>query len=194
MTRRPGQGGVNQTHIMQRLSLITAIAALAAVFYLMVRLGNTEKELAVLKAAKTVAMPAQEGGSEGKEEVELEVAVYMGRIQQYAHKLWAAGTAGNLPLAKFYVHEIDEAMEDLEQANINDDGVPVSAHMKTYGLSAVDAFADDMKANGLKDFAGQFGTLVNTCNSCHDKCGYPFIAIAVPSAPPEGMIDFRRVP
>ena len=179
---------------MQRLSLIAAVAALAAVFYLMVRLGNTEKELAGMKAAAATTTPAKVGGSEGAEEVELEVAVYMGRIQQYAHKLWAAGTADNLLMAKFYLHEIDEAMEDLEHANIDDDGVPVSVHMKTYGINTVDAFADDMKANGLKDFEGQFSLLVNTCNSCHDKCGYPFLHIAVPTSPPEGMLDFERIP
>lgn len=176
---------------MQRLSLIAAVAALAAVFYLIVRLGNTEKELADMKATVATPAPAKVGGSEGAEEVELEVAVYMGRIQQYAHKLWAAGTADNLPLAKFYLHEIDEAMEDLEHANIDDDGVPVSVHMQTYGINTVDALAGHMKANGLKDFDGQFELLVNTCNACHDKCGYPFIRIAVPTVAPEGMLDFR---
>jgi len=143
--------------------------------------------------ASTTARTSQ-GGSEGAEEVELEVAVYMGRIQQYTHKLWAAGTAGNLPLANFYMHEIDEAMEDLELANIDDDGVPVSMHMKTYGLKTVDAFAAELKANGLKDFNGQFETLVNTCNSCHDKCGYPFIHVSLPTSVPEGMLDFRPTP
>ncbi|MEO8067439.1 MAG: hypothetical protein ABI599_07090 [Flavobacteriales bacterium] len=177
---------------MQRISLVAAIAALAVVFYLMQRLGRTEQELAAMKAmvAMKSASPP-EGGSEGAGKVELEVAVYMGRIQQYAHKLWAAGKASNLPLAKFYLHEMDEAMEDLQHANIEDDGVPVSKHMETYGIRAIDGLADNLKANGLKDFDGQFALLVNTCNSCHDKCGYPFIRIAVPAAPPVGVQDFR---
>jgi hypothetical protein len=179
---------------MNRLALIAALASIAAVIYLMMRLGRTEEELAELRAAGAHTESHVGGEEAGAAKPELEVAVYMGRIEQHTRKLWASGTEGNLPLAKFYLHEIEEAMEDLERAGINDDGVPVSEHMKTYGLNTIEAFEAGVKADGLKDFKTQFELLVNTCNSCHDKCGYPFIRMVVPTEVPGGIQDFRPTP
>ena len=62
----------------------------------------------------------------------------MGRIQRYHQKLWLAGEAGNTELAKFYLHEMEEAMEEIAEGHVVEDSVDVSANMRTYGLATVE--------------------------------------------------------
>ena len=159
---------------MTRLPLIVAFVACAAVFFLMVRLDRLEKRIGASNKANGTVVP---GATASKPEV----AVYMGRIQVFANKLWSAGKAGNLPLADFYRHEMKEAMEELVSAGIVDDGVNVSEKMEVYGIRTLDALKAELKTNGLKDFDGQYATLVNTCNSCHAECGKAFIEMRVPT-------------
>lgn len=147
------------------------------VFMLMLRLNALEQELDALKKGA----PATAGVASATTAPQLEVAVYMGRIQVFANKLWSAGKANNVPLADFYRHEMKEAMEDLVKAGITDDGVDVSAKMTLYGIRTLDALKAEMMQNGLKDFDGQYATLVNTCNTCHTECGKPFLLVKVPT-------------
>lgn len=162
---------------MNRTSLLAILAACGVGFLLMLRLSKLEQKIHALElrgGAATVGTPP--AGTQP-----LEVAVYMGRIQVYANKLWSAGKAGNLRLADFYRHEMKEAMEEVANAGILDDGVDVSAKMSAYGIRELDAIKAAFKANGLKDFDAQFATLVNTCNSCHRDCNKPFVHIKVPT-------------
>lgn len=146
----------------------------------MLRLGKLEQEVHALKLAPS--LQNEHAGSEGAETAELEVAVYMGRIQLFMNKLWSSGNAGNLELAQFYRHELEESMEDLVNAGVVDDGVPVSEHMSEYGLKTMTSLDKKWKAEGLADFAADHAMLVNTCNTCHQRCGYGFIKIRSPSS------------
>ncbi len=56
------------------------------------------------------------------ESEELEVAVLMQRFQWNVNKLYFAGMAGNKPLAGFYLHELEESMEDLAEHPIEENG------------------------------------------------------------------------
>ena len=123
----------------------------------------------------------------GKEDPE--VAVYMGRVHVYAQKLWASGQAGNLELAKFYQHEIEEVFEDLESANVMDDGIDISAQLRIYGLPAVEALEEHFEEQGLTDFAGAYDGLLNNCNACHMASGYPIVKVVPPTEAPQGQ-DF----
>ncbi|MBK9537507.1 MAG: hypothetical protein IPO12_01945 [Flavobacteriales bacterium] len=111
--------------------IFAVLGALAVIAVLMHRMNTLEKRLTVLansKGAQPIAAAAPVAP-------EVEVAVYMGRIQSHARKLWAAGSAGNLPLAEFYRHELKEEMEAVADGNIMDGTVPVSTYMKTYGIA-----------------------------------------------------------
>jgi hypothetical protein len=155
---------------------ILAIAALVGVFVLFVRQNSLQEDLK--KGAKpgavtvTTATPAA---------VPIEVAHYMGRIQHHAEKLWWAGQAGNLELAKFYRHEIKEEMEVVANGSVVDDGVPVSDHMKVYGIRSIDALKEQLAADGLKDFNDRYEALITACNSCHRVTGHPELHMRIPT-------------
>jgi len=128
-----------------------------------------EKQLASLKNA-----PAAEVHEE-----EPELAEYMRALQWNMNKLYFSGVNDNKELIKFYVHEIEEVMEEVAYAGIMDDTIPVSKHMKTYGVSGIEKFESEMKSG----FGAAYSNLMNSCNSCHLATEHGFIQIKAPEHP-----------
>ena len=161
---------------MDRSTLLAALA-LAGVFVVFVRQNSLQRDLEKQGGPRTVTtVPGAPAAA-----APVEVAHHMARIQHHAEKLWWAGQAGNLELAKFYRHEIKEEMEVVANGNVVDDGVPVSDHMKVYGIRAIDALKEQFATDGLKDFNDRYEALITTCNSCHRVTGHPQLHMRVPS-------------
>ena len=161
---------------MDRSTVLAAIA-LVGVFVVFVRQnklrderrGGAGQDRPTVITAATATKPP------------IEVAHYMARMQQHAEKLWWAGQGGNLELAKFYRHEVKEEMEAVADGGVVDDGVPVSEHMKVYGIRAVDALKEQLAADGLKDFSDRYEALILACNSCHKVTGHPELRMRIPT-------------
>lgn len=157
-------------------SIVLAGLALAGVFVVFVRQNTLQQTLEKGGNPRTMTTVTHALPS-----VPVEVAHNMARIQHHAEKLWWAGQAGNLALAKFYRHEIKEEMEVIANGNVVDDGVPVSDHMKVYGIRAIDALKEQLAADGLKDFDERYEALIATCNSCHRVTGHPELRMRIPA-------------
>ena len=157
---------------MKRLPFLLSLAAVLGVVFLFYRFSMLEQRPA--KAA-----PAQHQVAEEHEEIE--VAVFMGRIQHFHQKWWLAGKAGNAPLAKFYLHEMEEAMEEIADANITEDGVNVSEQMRTYGLTTVDHLSETLEKQGVEAMHAEAEMFANTCTSCHMATEHAYIRIKVPT-------------
>lgn len=157
---------------MRKLPLILASAALLGVvvlFYRVSRIGPVSPQ--------PVAVEEDHYGTE-----DLEVAVIMGRIQRYHQKLWLAGKEGNTELARFYLHEIDEAMKEISEGGVVDEGVNVSDQMEIYGLPIINKLTEVLDSNGVVAMHGRAGELVGACNACHASTDHGYIRIQVPSA------------
>lgn len=153
---------------MDRATIIALIALLGVVMLA----ARTRREAAAegaVGAARPAAAPA------------VEVAHQMTRIQAYAEKLWWAGEAGNLPLARFYRHGIKEEMEVVATAGIVEDGIPVSEHMQVYGIRSIDAMKELLASGGLKDFRSGYESLMLACTSCHAASGHPELVVTAPT-------------
>lgn len=157
------------TASVQRLSVLLAIAALFTAIFTIARMNTLAERLA---EAEQKQAPAHEE--------HLELAVLMGRMQRFHQKWWEAGRQGNAALAAFYLHEMEEAMEEVVEAQVLEDGVDVSAHMRTFGLPIVEQLERRLKEEGVAAMHGDAQLLVNSCNACHIQCGYPFVRIQVP--------------
>ena len=120
-----------------------------------------------------------------------ELAEYMMRLQWYANKLYFAAEAGNQPLAEFYLHEMEEVMEDVVKAGIIDEGIQVSEHMKAYGLSYAKNFLAEVRSEGLANFTGTYEGLIANCNSCHTVTEHSYIKIITPTVPVVSNQDFK---
>ena len=118
------------------------------------------------------------------QEQEIELAVLMYRLQVHADKLWHAGAARNWPLTGFYVHEIEETVEEIAQAGIVEDGHNISALVgRTLIQSPLREMSKSVEAEDEEAFASAYVDLVDGCNSCHGETDHGFIHIQIPSAP-----------
>jgi len=119
--------------------------------------------------------------NERAHKVEIELAIYMGRLQLFADKLWWAGKAQNKELVQFYLHEMEEAMEEVHEAGIVHDGVNISDLVEPYGLLAIERMEKiDLDS---ASFSNGYSDLVSSCNGCHKASNYSFIKIKIPESP-----------
>lgn len=123
--------------------------------------------------------PVQPHGVSGNDH-EIELAVVMGRIQRFHQKFWLSVRAGNTELTRFYLHELEEGMEEIAEAGVMEDGIDVSANMRTYGLKVIEQLEDVLEKEGVRALEQQADLLVNSCNSCHKVSGYGMVMIQVP--------------
>ncbi len=171
-----------RSNAMSKLTTVLAVLALFATGILFHRLSVVEQRIAKYEGGgRTEAAPAAGNGAMDQEE-EIEVAEIMGRMERHHAKWWVAGREGNVELAGFYLHELEEAMEELAEAHVvEDNGVDVSANMRTYGLPIVKELERKLKKDGVAAMHADADVLVATCNSCHVASGFPFIKVRVPS-------------
>jgi hypothetical protein len=114
----------------------------------------------------------------------------MSGIQVHHEKLWFAGKNENWKLADFEVHEIKEALDDIQ--NYCQDRPEIrSLPMITPPLdSVVSAIA---QKNSLA-FKNSFTVLTSSCNSCHQATKHEFNVIKIPDSPPFSNQEFRPEP
>jgi len=112
---------------------------------------------------------------------------FMSGIQVHHAKLWFAGNNENWKLADFEIHEIMEAVEDIQKYNTD------RPEIKSIGM--ISASLDSVNAAIVKKdpaaFKSSFNILTNTCNSCHQSTDHGFNVIKVPDSPPYSNQEFK---
>lgn len=158
---------------MRRLPLLIALIALTGVIVLFYRTSAP--------VGREAHREADDDHADEEHEA-VEVAVSMGRIQRFHQKWWLAGKAGNAELSRFYLHEMEEAMELIADGRVTDEGVNVSEKMETYGVTTVNNLQALLDSAGVRAMHAEAATLVKACNSCHLATGHAYIRIKVPDA------------
>lgn len=133
--------------------------------------------IALMLACATEHEHPHEHDATAEEPVEL--AVLMFRFQVHAEKLWHAGQAGNQPLAGFYLHELEETLEEIEHAGLVEDGHDLSAMSISMLGPPLEATERAVDEGG--DFAAAYEQLVAGCNACHVASDHGFVVITVPT-------------
>jgi len=151
---------------MARLNTVLVLLALVGMAWLFNRQCALQERIAEL----------EHGG-----EAELEVAEIMGRLERHMTKWWAAGAAGNADLAAFYLHEMEEAFEELAEAGVEEEGVDVSAQVKVFGLPVIEALERRLRQEGVAAMHADAAMLVANCNGCHVATHHPYIRLREPA-------------
>ena len=148
-----------------RIGTLVAAAGVAAVLLLAATVAR-------LQAGEHAATP------------EAELAGYMADLQHHTHKLNLSIEAENGELAAFYLHEVEEVVEQVEQLFPHYEGVAVTALVKSLlrpRLAPLQAALDgshwDEARSGLAD-------LVAGCNGCHAAAEHGFIRVEITDANP----------
>lgn len=113
----------------------------------------------------------------------------MGQLQLYLHKLSLSVDAGNIELADFYAHELEESIEAAESIEAYHD-IPVgrlTGAILTPTFEQLEAAIESGDSDAIRS---RMRGVISSCNGCHEATGYGFIRIATSDANPY-MQDFE---
>jgi hypothetical protein len=113
---------------------------------------------------------------------------FMSSVQAHHNKLWFAGQNQNWQLADFEIHEIQEAIEDIEKFQVERPESQKIGMIKP-ALDSVST-AIDQKNSTL--FKSSHILLTNTCNNCHKATDFEFNQVKVPDTPPFSNQVFKQ--
>jgi uncharacterized membrane protein len=112
-----------------------------------------------------------------------ELAEGMHYLQIYMNKLWFAGIEENEELTNFYLHELEEFMEDIVSRNVVSRGKNVSELMQSMALPQIELLENQLEKKDKIAFVLGYRGLMNSCNSCHIAAGRPYLVIDLPKSP-----------
>jgi hypothetical protein len=105
---------------------------------------------------------------------------FMSSIQVHHAKLWFAGKNNNWKLADFEIHEIMEAVEDIQHYAADREEVKELPMLQP----ALDSINNAINKKDKDLFNKDFIILTNTCNNCHRAVHYEFNMVKIPETPP----------
>ncbi|WP_089724017.1 hypothetical protein [Candidatus Thiosymbion oneisti] len=130
-------------------------------------------------------LPVKSIAAEGEEPPLIDI---MTALQTYSHKADLSLRAKNIELLRFYTHELEEAIDELDAVE-SYGGFPISQKARTIMKPAYQQFENAVKGGDFQLIETKFEAMVTTCNSCHGATDRGFIVIKRTDANPF-MQDF----
>jgi hypothetical protein len=112
---------------------------------------------------------------------------FMSGIQSHHAKLWFAGQNNNWKLADFEVHEIMEAIENIQKFQTERKESKVISMIEP----ALDSVNNAITQKDLPHFTAAYKLLTNTCNNCHHSVNFEFNVVKVPDQQIFSNQDFK---
>jgi hypothetical protein len=112
---------------------------------------------------------------------------FMSGIQAHHSKLWFAGQNENWKLADFEVHEIMEAIEDIQKFQTE----RKESQMVGMINPALDSINNAIQQKNPVLFKSSYISLTNTCNKCHRAADFEFNVVKIPASQPFSNQDFK---
>jgi hypothetical protein len=112
---------------------------------------------------------------------------FMSSIQAHHSKLWFAGQNKNWKLADFEVHEIMEAIEDIQKFQTE------RKESQMIGMinPALDSINNAILEKNSTLFKNSYILLTNTCNNCHRAADFEFNVVKIPDTQPFSNQNFK---
>jgi len=130
------------------------------------RISKTIILVTFLTLNNTAAFAKDEGG----------LINQMSRMQYFLHKTGLSLDAGNLELARFYAHELEEAIERLEKFG-QYKNYSIGDLAKSNLSPGIKILEDSVKAGDLKKAWPAYEALAGRCNNCHQATDHGYIVI-----------------
>lgn len=112
---------------------------------------------------------------------------FMGDIQVHHAKLWFAGQNNNWKLANFEVHEIMEAIGNIQKYQIEREESQLIGMINP----ALDSIKNSIEQKNLEMFKSSYSLLTNACNSCHHAANFEFNVVKIPKSQIFSNQDFK---
>ncbi|MEJ2514062.1 MAG: hypothetical protein P8080_02175 [Gammaproteobacteria bacterium] len=101
----------------------------------------------------------------------------MAHMQRHTHKVQLSVEARNARLVGFYLHEIEEIAETIEDEIATYDEQPVGRLVGEMLMPAVEALEDPVEAGDWAAADAAFTGLLGACNACHATTKHGYIRI-----------------
>ena len=113
---------------------------------------------------------------------------FMSNIQAHHAKLWFAGQNKNWKLADFEIHEIMEAVEDIQKYQVE----RKESQMINMIQPALDGVNDAIQKQNPVLFKSKYLLLTNTCNQCHKAAEFEFNVVKIPKVNPSAIRNLNQ--
>lgn len=112
---------------------------------------------------------------------------FMSSVQAHHNKLWFAGQNHNWKLADFEIHEMMEAIENIQKYQTE------RKESQMIGMIApqLDSMNAAIQSENHAQFERSYTALTNACNECHRSTEFEFNVVKIPDAPPFSNQDFK---
>lgn len=112
---------------------------------------------------------------------------FMSSIQVHHNKLWFAGVNENWRLADFEIHEMMEAIDNIQKYQQE----RKESKKVEMILPAFDSVNAAIEQKSIVKFKSSYVLLTNTCNECHVAVDFGFNVVKIPVTPPYSNQDFK---
>lgn len=103
-------------------------------------------------------------------------------IQPRHVKIMHAARESNWPLAKYELHQLQEALDRVVQVWPRWKGLPLGGMVEAVEKGPMAAVAEAIDAKDAAQFNKAFGQLSEGCNACHQAANVGFVVIKPPDA------------
>ena len=126
-----------------------------------------------------------EHGHEG-----LHLGAKMHEIGRRFAAVWFAGEAGNKPMLDYQIHEMEEVIEEIEEANPTEHGVNVADQLDARIVSQLEPLESSLDSDDV-DFEKTYRSIMTECTSCHATTEHDFINVKIPEYNPYPNLEME---
>lgn len=119
----------------------------------------------------------REHSDEHEREAQVELAPFMSRLQLFSQKLGYSIKAENVPLARFYLQELHEIVEEIVENVPEHDGHAVAELAKATVDVSLEKLGRLLEEGTWKERWSAYEHTVASCNTCHAATAHGFIQI-----------------
>ena len=101
---------------------------------------------------------------------------HMTQMQYFTHKLGLAVTAQNRELEGYYVHEVEEIIEQVSEVE-EYKGIPVGQLIRDTLLPTFEYLEKTLETGDAEAAEAAYDKLIEACNACHKAAKHGFIRI-----------------
>lgn len=117
------------------------------------------------------------------EEEEPELAAFMGTMQRYSQKLMLSTRAENAQAASFYLHELEELSEEIEEEVPTYEGHPIADLIGSMLMPEIEELEESLDRGKWDDVQAKVQSMTAACNQCHQSTEHGFIHITASDVP-----------
>lgn len=114
---------------------------------------------------------------------EAELALRMAHLQRWTQKTTLALQARNPELGAFYLHEMEEAVESIQQDVPTYEGYAIADRTESLLLPRVEALEEALEEREWTSVDRRLTEVAQACNECHEATDHSFIVIDLEDVP-----------